>query len=329
VNNVQQVKELITAMKNAGVPLQIVCWKGASACVGYPYVYGAVGEECKPAKRAQYGTKFYPSDHKTIVTKCKAISWDSKEQKAVVTGSCSGCQWNLPVMMFDCRGFTRKLLDMVYGFTLWGGTVGGQWNDERNWKEKGTIDRMPKDTLCCLFVYKNNKWQHTGFGYNEETVECSNGVEHYNKRKAKWTHFGVPKCVDYEPLPTPEGYAVVTGKSVALRKEPSKSAVIITRVNTGELVKLETMPEPAWDYVSYNGNTGWMMKEFLKEDGQTATVTGVRVALRVDPCQRSSIIMRINTGQKVAIEDAPESLWDYVSYNGKTGYMMKEFLKEN
>ena len=66
-------------------------------------------------------------------------------------------------------------------------------------------------------------------------------------------------------VPVPEGYAVVTGKRVALRKAPTTQASIIMRINTGEEVKLETPPPCEWDYVSYKGKTGWMMKEFLKE----------------------------------------------------------------
>ena len=73
-----------------------------------------------------------------------------------------------------------------------------------------------------------------------------------------------PAPVPPEP-PTPIGYAVVTGKKVALRKDPSKSAGIIMRIDTGETVKLEPDPPKEWDYVSYKGKTGWMMREFLNE----------------------------------------------------------------
>lgn len=205
MNTVKQVEELIAKQMAAGIQPQLVAWNAAKACVGWPYVYGAVGENCKPAKRSQYGTKFYKKGHETIVTKCKAISWDAESQTCKVTGNCSGCKWNLPVMMFDCRGFTRKILQMVFSWTLWGGTVGGQWNDERNWKAKGSIaDGMPKDTLCCLFVYSDKKWKHTGFGFNDETTECSSGVQHFDTRNKKWTHWAVPKCIDGDvPTPTP------------------------------------------------------------------------------------------------------------------------------
>lgn len=203
--SVSEIKQLIEKLKAQGAVLSDVAWQAALACVGDPYVYGAVGEECRPAKRRQYGAKFYLKGHETIVTKCKALSWDNKTNTCVITGNCEGCKWNLPVMMFDCRGFTRKLFQMVFSFTLWGGTVKGQWDDDRNWKAKGEIADMPRDTLCCLFVYdsKKKKWMHTGLGLNDETVEASSGVQHFTKRNKKWTHWAVPKCVEGDvPMPT-------------------------------------------------------------------------------------------------------------------------------
>ena len=99
-------------------------------------------------------------------------------------------------------------------------------------------------------------------------------------------------------------------------------------MDTGETVKLEQLPPKEWDYVSYNGKTGWMMREFLREEVNTATVTGKKVALRKDPSKQASIIMRIDTGAVVLLVDEPESEWDYVSYKGRTGYMMKKYLRE-
>ena len=150
----------------------------------------------------------------------------------------------------------------------------------------------------------------------------------------KWTHYGIPKGMGgiIPPVPptppTPEGYAVVTGKKVALRQDPSLQATVLTRVDTGETVKLEPLPPKTWDYVSYNRNTGWMMREYLREEGDHAIVTGKKVALRQDPSLRASIITRINTGETVQLVDEPESKWAYVSYKKYIGYMMKEYLRE-
>ena len=59
-----------------------------------------------------------------------------------------------------------------------------------------------------------------------------------------------------------------------------------------------------------------------------AEVTGTRVALRKAPTTQASIIMRIDTGKRVKIETPPPSDWEYVEYDGKKGYMMKDFLRE-
>jgi hypothetical protein len=78
-----------------------------------------------------------------------------------------------------------------------------QWNNAENWKAKGEISTMPKDTLCCLFVQKGKTMSHTGFGLNNETIECSAGVQHFTSRNKKWTHWAVPVIIDGQITPTP------------------------------------------------------------------------------------------------------------------------------
>ena len=196
----EYVTELIADLKSKGKVLSEVAWQAALACVGWAYVFGARGEYCSPENRQRY----YASkgdDHPTIKTACK--NFDG-------TGSCSGCKWypgGKRTRFFDCRGFTYWILLQVYGWKLMGSGATSQWNDENNWKAKGTIDTMPRDTLCCLFVQKGNVMSHTGFGLNNETVECSSGVQHFTSRKAKWTHWAIPVCEDItppEPTPVPE-----------------------------------------------------------------------------------------------------------------------------
>jgi len=323
MNSAEYVDKLITALKDQGKVLSDVAWEAALACVGWAYVFGARGEYCTPeTRRARYS-----SDHPTIKSACKNFN-------GAGTKKCKGCKWypnEKLTRVYDCRGFTYWVLKKVFGWELKGAGATSQWNTAANWKAKGTIDTMPKDTLCCLFVKKGAKMEHTGFGLNDATVECSAGVQYFAQRKAKWTHWGVPVCIDGEipgPEPVPHGYAEVIGKRVALRKDPSTSAIIIIRIDTGERVKIEPKPPKEWDYVSYNGKKGYMKREFLDEKVDHAVVTGKRVALRVDPCLRAKVLLRVNTGEVVRYEIEPESKWDYVSYKGNTGYMMSEFLKK-
>lgn len=279
MNSAQQVADLIAKGKANGVPLSDLAWQAALACVGWAYVFGAYGDWCDPSNRRSRARDSYP----TIKSACK--NFNGSDNKP---GGCVGCKWFLGTAdsnpethegrtrFFDCRGFVYWILKQVFGFqihSLAGATT--MWNTESNWKAKGEINTCPKDTLVCLFVRKGSKMEHIGFGLNNETVECSSGVQHFTARKAKWTHWAIPVCVDSGATPTPtptptpdpkpeKGTAIVTGKNVALRSGPSTSATVILRVPTGKVVKIETPPSD-WEYVEYNGKKGYMMKQYLKE----------------------------------------------------------------
>ena len=198
MNSAEYVGNLINQLKAQGKVLSDVAWQAALACVGWAYVFGARGQYCTPENRRAK----YRDDHPTIRTSCKNFNGSS-------SAGCSGCKWypgSKYTRFFDCRGFTYWILKQVYdGWELMGAGATSQWNTESNWKAKGTIDTMPKDTLCCLFVRKGKTMEHTGFGLNDETVECSVGVQHFTSRNKKWTHWAVPVVVDGEiPTPTPD-----------------------------------------------------------------------------------------------------------------------------
>lgn len=125
----------------------------------------------------------------------------------------------------------------------------------------------------AVFVYNKTdaKYSHVGLyignGYVIEAASTQSGVIKSKVSNSKWTHWGELKGVDYgtKPEPVPEGYAEVIGKRVAMRTAPTTQASVIMRIDTGKQVKLETPPPSEWDYVSYQGKKGYMMKEFLKE----------------------------------------------------------------
>ena len=195
MNTAEYVDQLVITLKNEGVPLSDAAWETALACVDFPYVFGAWGELCTPSNRKRRARE----DHPTIVSACQVLNGKK-------TG-CAGCKWypeEKNVRMFDCRGFTDWVLKQ-FGIDLVGEGATSQWNTEANWAAKGEIkDGMPDDILVCLFVKKDGKMQHTGFGYHGETVECSSNVQYFPKRKSKWTHWAVAKGVtgdipDYKP----------------------------------------------------------------------------------------------------------------------------------
>lgn len=192
MNTAKQVASKLAEWTKQGLAKAEIAWKLALACVGWAYVFGARGQYCDPVNRRHFFNS-HGADHPTIKSACR--NFNGSDQ---TTGACSSCKYypGGRTRFFDCRGFTAWILKQVYGWTLEGAGATSQWNTASNWKQKGPISEMPKDTLCCIFVRKGNKMEHTGLGLNSETIECSSGVQHFTTRKAKWTHYAVPACID-------------------------------------------------------------------------------------------------------------------------------------
>lgn len=200
MNTAAYVDQMVNDQKSAGIPMAEIAWNTAKACVGWAYVFGAAGEYCDPDNRRAYNAR-KGAEHPTIKTACQVLMGKKSD--------CGGCKYypGGRTRFFDCRGFTRWVLKKVYGWVLQGGGCTSQWNTASNWKAKGKIsDGIPANTLVCLFYSKDNKertWEHTGFGFNNETVECSVGVQYFSTRNKKWTHWAVPQCVEGEVKPVP------------------------------------------------------------------------------------------------------------------------------
>ena len=226
MKSAEYVGQQIEKLKKAGTPLQLVAWKIALLCVGWAYVFGARGEYCTPANRRAY-FKSKGAAHPTIASKCQVIREDDPKS------SCKGCKWypgEKKTRIFDCRGFTYWVLYVVYGWKLQGAGATTQWENKKNWKAQGTIDTMPKDQLVCLFQHdkKSGKKKHTGFGFNNETVECQVGVQH-KKLDGRWTHWGIPACCDESYTPPKE--------EKPKEEKPVKKYQTIRKGNHGEAVK--------------------------------------------------------------------------------------------
>ena len=175
----------------------------------------------------------------------------------------------------DCSGLFYWAFKQLGGYMYHGSNT--MW--DKYCEHKGELKdgkRTDGKTLepgTAVFTYNKTtkKRGHVGLyvgnGKVIEAASTTQGVISSAVTASKWVEWGELKGVDYsgkpEPGPAP-GYAIVTGTKVALRQDPSVKAGVILRVNTGETVKLEPEPDE-WDFVSYGGKKGWMMKKFLKE----------------------------------------------------------------
>ena len=175
----------------------------------------------------------------------------------------------------DCSGLFSWAFKQLGGYMYHGSdTMFRKYTTENGTLKGGKrTDGMELLPGTAVFVWKekDQKYGHVGLYIGGEWVieaaSTQSGVIKTKVSNKKWTHWGQLKDVDYNggDEPVPEGYAIVTGKRVALRSAPTTQASVLTRVDTGKKVKLEDPPPSEWDYVSYQGKKGWMMKKFLKE----------------------------------------------------------------
>ena len=205
------------------------------------------------------------------------VLWTEAKQKAATRDTTVkyGKKW-IGHMVADCSGLFSWAFSQLGGYMYHGSnTMFLKYTTASGSLKSGKrTDGKELKTGTAVFVWSDSSktYSHVGLyignGYVIEAASTQSGVIKTKVSEKKWTYWGELKGVEYvepKPEPIPEGYAEVTGKRVALRTAPATQASIIMRIDTGKRVKLETEPPSKWDYVSYNGKTGYMMKEFLKE----------------------------------------------------------------
>lgn len=182
-----QVDAVRAELAAAGTPAPEIIRQLAPLCLGWPYVFGAWGEECTPANRKRR----VRDDHPTIKSACPALNGSA----------CTACQWGAGVRMYDCRGFPRWLLQQA-GLDITGGGATSQWNTAANWAQRGEISEMP-DVVCCVFKRADGKMEHTGMHIGGgRIIHCSRGVQEGKTTDRGWTHYGIPAGL-YSPEEIP------------------------------------------------------------------------------------------------------------------------------
>lgn len=165
----------------------------AEAELGWPYVWGAVGAQCTPAKREYYANRSScpEAESKLIISRCQALNGSGR--------SCGGCEYypdNMRVLIDDCQGFVKQVCSRV-GITFSGGGATSMWNSAGNWSQKGTRDTLP-ETLCCIFWQASDKqtMSHIGFYIGGGWMIHCSGTVKKEKLSAKVTHWAIPRGLD-------------------------------------------------------------------------------------------------------------------------------------
>ena len=201
MNSYIQVKEMLETWKRQGLKKAEICVKTAEACLGWPYVWGAYGQNCTTSVRETYMKRSAISsgDAELIRKRCQVLNGSKS--------SCTGCKYRPNgnvTLVFDCRGFTRWILAQV-GIDLKGAGATSQWNTAANWLQKGPINEMPPDKVCCVFKQVNGKtMEHTGLHVGGgRIIHCSVEVKNGSTGEKGWTHYAIPKGLDGD-APAPD-----------------------------------------------------------------------------------------------------------------------------
>ena len=187
-----------------------------ACCLGWPYVFGAYGQDCTPTQRNKYAG--YRPDHaEAIRSACLVLSGKAT--------ACDACDWH-GTLIDDCRGFTRLMLQWA-GLSLYGGTVTAQWEYGPNWVKKGPIEEMPHGLVCCVF-----RPSHTGMYIGNDTVRHCGGrkgqvVEEQLPGGPRWERFGIPAGL----------YTIDELRKAGIDVDESKNIPTLRRGSQGEAVE--------------------------------------------------------------------------------------------
>jgi uncharacterized protein YgiM (DUF1202 family) len=174
--------------------------------------------------------------------------------------------------VYDCAGLVQAAFKQV-GIKLASG-ASSAWSNT-DWEESGDIGNMPQEKVVILYKKKDDGsgMQHTGIYLGDGTFIDARGSDEgvigpNSLGSYPWTDYGIPRGLyDEEPLPTnfPYNAKVVasSGSTVNMRSGPSKSDSVITKIKLGEIVQVNGI-EGEWAQIEYNGQSGYMMTEFLR-----------------------------------------------------------------
>ena len=237
----------------------------------------------------------------------------------------------------DCSGLFSWAFNKLGGYMYHGSNT--MW--DRYCTAKGELNKgrrtdgqeLKPGTAVFTYNSKTGKRGHVGLYVGSGKVIEAEGTKAgvvTSSVSGKWDEWGELRGVDYsgstpEPTPVPAGKAVVTGKNVALREGPSTNTRVMIRIATG--TEVDVAEVEGWTYVKYGSISGFMMNEFIDIGAASVKVTGKNVAVRAGTGTNTRVLARIRTGTTVPREKLPDG-WAYIEYNGRKGFMMKEFIRE-
>ncbi|WP_195782441.1 SH3 domain-containing protein [Priestia megaterium] len=123
-----------------------------------------------------------------------------------------------------------------------------------------------------------------------------------------------------------------TTANLNIRSGPSTSNAIIATVKQGTQLTVVGQAANGWLKVSYQGKTGYVSSDYVKKSVTSTTKTYVTTAnlnIRSGPSTSNAIVATVKQGTQLTAAGEPANGWLKVSYQGKTGYVSTQYVKES
>ena len=224
MNSAKTVTALMEAWRGEGLSKAELAVRIAETCMGWPYIWGAYGQQCTVSTRKAYSARSVcPSaEAEEILRKCQVCSGRQAD--------CNGCRWHPGgvTLAFDCRGFTRWVLARI-GISLNGAGATSQWTTAANWSAKGTISEGLPEAVCCVFMQKGKTMTHTGlYVGGGRVIHCSGEVKEGRITDRGWTHWAVPVGMEGDvPVPVVTKPTIRKGASGAYVVELQEDLILL------------------------------------------------------------------------------------------------------
>lgn len=169
---------------------EIICLQ-CEFMLGWPYVWGASGQNCTVDQRRYFMNRSVISegDANLIRKRCQILNGSKS--------SCEGCKYK-GTRIQDCQGFEKEIHKKV-GITLTGAGATSMYNNVSLWSAYGKIGNMPANAVCLVFKQVNNKMEHVGQHVGGgRIIHCSGEVKVGSTSEKGWTHFAIPKGMEGE-----------------------------------------------------------------------------------------------------------------------------------
>ena len=225
MNSAAYVDNMISNWRTMGLSKAEIVVLQAEAMLGWPYVWGASGQDCTPDKRTYFMNRssIPEGDRANVKKRCQVLNGSA--------GSCSGCQFypgGARTRIQDCQGFEKEIHQKV-GISLKGGGATSMYNDNSNWIQKGKIADMPDGAVCLVFKHNSTSGrmehvgQHIGGG---NIIHCSGTVKRGKISDGGWTHYAIPKGLD-EIMPDQKRPTIRRGSEGEAVKELQQDLMLL------------------------------------------------------------------------------------------------------